>query len=159
VKWLLEDSIKKQFDAFLKGFTMVCDSQGFHQLISKPEELELLICGSSTLDFADLEKSTIYDSGFTENHPVIRYFWDVVHSFTEEQKKKLLFFATGCDRAPIGGLKKLNFVITKNGPDSDRMPTAHTCFNHLLLPEYSSKEKLQGLLLQAIENSEGFGML
>lgn len=29
VKYLLEDSIKKQFDEFLKGFKMVCDSDGF----------------------------------------------------------------------------------------------------------------------------------
>jgi ubiquitin-protein ligase E3 A len=43
----------------------------------------------------------------------------VLH-FSEEQKKRLLFFATGTDRVPIGGLQKLNFVIAKNGPDSDR---------------------------------------
>lgn len=30
-------------------------------------------------------------------------------------------------------------MISRNGPDSDRLPTAHTCFNHLLLPEYTDK--------------------
>jgi hypothetical protein len=30
----------------------------------------------------------------------------------------------------------MTFIISRNGPDSDRLPTAHTCFNHLLLPEY-----------------------
>lgn len=29
VKYLLEDSVKKQFDAFQKGFRMVCDSAAF----------------------------------------------------------------------------------------------------------------------------------
>ncbi|CAI7797610.1 unnamed protein product, partial [Closterium sp. NIES-54] len=44
-------------------------------------------------------------------------------------------------------------------PDSDRLPTAHTCFNHLLLPEYSNLEKLQTRLLTAINNSQGFGLM
>jgi len=157
VKYLLEDSVAKQFNAFLKGFKMVCDSPGFH--LFRWEELQLLICGSPILDFDALEKSTVYDSGYTKDHPVIRNFWEVVHSFTLEQKKKLLFFATGSDRSPIGGLENLNFVITRHGADSDRLPSAHTCFNHLLLPEYSTKEKLQERLLAAINNAEGFGML
>ena len=48
-----------------------------------------------------------------------------------EYQKKFLFFTTGSDRAPIGGLKNLRFVITKHGDDSDRLPGAHTCFNVL----------------------------
>jgi len=62
------------------------------------------------------------------------------------------------------------FIIARHGPDSDmykysllfltclRLPSAHTCFNHLLLPEYSSKEKLREKLLIAINNSVGFGL-
>ena len=38
------------------------------------------------------------------------------------------------------------------------LPTAHTCFNQLDLPEYSSYEELRDKLLMAInEGSEGFG--
>ena len=77
----------------------------------------------------------------------------------KEQQKKLLFFATGSDRAPIGGLGNLKFVILRHGPDTDRLPTAHTCFNHLLLPEYHSHDKLKKLLQMAIDNSQGFGLL
>jgi len=40
-----------------------------------------------------------------------------------------------------------------------RLPTSHTCFNVLLLPDYSSKDKLRERLLKAITNSKGFGML
>ena len=28
-------------------------------------------------------------------------------------------------------------VISRNGGGADRLPTAHTCFNHLLLPAYT----------------------
>jgi ubiquitin-protein ligase E3 A len=76
-----------------------------------------------------------------------------------EDKKKLLFFCTGSDRSPIKGLGSMTFVISRNGPDSDRLPTAHTCFNHLLLPEYSDKEKLRVCLMTAINNAEGFGLM
>jgi ubiquitin-protein ligase E3 A len=111
------------------------------------------------LDFEELEKVTIYDNGYYEDHPVIKNFWEVVHSLSVEEKKKLLFFATGSDRSPIGGLGKLTFVITRHGPDSDRLPSAHTCFNHLLLPEYNTKDKLKDRLLASINNAEGFGLM
>jgi HECT-domain (ubiquitin-transferase) len=48
--------------------------------------------------------------------------------------------------------------VQKAGPDSDMLPTAHTCFNTLLLPEYKDKAKLQRLLHKAITECEGFGL-
>jgi len=157
VQWYLKESIASQFDYFLRGFRLLCDSPAFKMF--RAEELELLVCGSPTLDFEELEKVTQYDNGYHKEHRVIRDFWSIVHSMTLEQKKKLLFFSTGSDRSPIGGLGKLSFVITRHGEDSDRLPQAHTCFNHLLLPEYSSREKLQERLMTAISNAEGFGMI
>ena len=65
----------------------------------------------------------------------------------------------GSDRVPIKGLGSLPFVISRNGPDTDRLPTAHTCFNHLLLPQYESAEKLGRLLRLAIGNAVGFGLV
>ena len=49
-----------------------------------------------------------------------RHFWEIVHEFTDDQKKLLLRFATGSDRVPIGGLSKLKLIIARNGPDSFR---------------------------------------
>jgi len=40
-----------------------------------------------------------------------------------------------------------------------KLPTSHTCFNQLLIPEYSSKEILRKKLHVAIENATGFGMV
>ena len=42
-----------------------------------------------------------------------RRFWAVVEGFTDEEKKKLLFFSTGTDRVPVGGLSKLRFIVAK----------------------------------------------
>jgi ubiquitin-protein ligase E3 A len=90
-----------------------------------------------------------------------RWFWELVHAFPEEQKKRLLFFVTGSDRVPINGLASLHpqFVVAKNGPHSERLPTAHTCFNYLLLPSYRDKAALRARLETAIDNAEGFGLM
>lgn len=61
-------------------------------------------------------------------------------------------------RAPVEGLAALKLTIQRGGPDTDRLPTSHTCFNVLLLPEYASKEKLRNRVLTAIENAQGFGL-
>ncbi len=102
----------------------------------------------------------MYDDGYSASHTLIKEFWQIVHEeMTAAQHKQLLVFVTGSDRVPIRGLKDLMFVIQRNGPDSDRLPTALTCFSRLLLPEYADKDKLKERLVTAIENSHGFGLV
>jgi ubiquitin-protein ligase E3 A len=87
-----------------------------------------------------------------------RQFWSLFQEFSSEQKKLFLKFTTGTDRCPHGGVAELKLIIARNGPDTEKLPTAHTCFNVLLLPEYSSKQKLKEKLLKAIQFSSGFGL-
>jgi hypothetical protein len=82
----------------------------------------------------------------------------VLEKFSIEDQRKLLMFATGSIKAPIGGLQKLHFKVQRSGPDSDQLPTSHTCFNTLLLPDYSTQEKLERCLRVAIDECEGFGL-
>jgi len=156
--FLLNKSVEKQFLAFQRGFNLVT-SESPLQMMFTAQELEMLICGEKEFDFNELESSTEYDGGFSRETNCVRWFWEVVHSMDIEDKRKLLQFTTGSDRIPVGGLAKLKLIIAKNGPDSDRLPSAHTCFNVLLLPEYSSKDKLSDLLMKAIKECKGFGML
>ncbi|XP_076048039.1 ubiquitin protein ligase E3A isoform X2 [Oratosquilla oratoria] len=156
--FLLNKSVERQFHAFRRGFSMVTDDSPLGHLF-RPEELELLVCGSQNYDFMELMKSTEYDGGYTVNTAIVKAFWEIVHDMSDEDKKKLLQFTTGSARVPVGGLARLKLIIARHGPDCDRLPTAHTCFNVLLLPEYSSKEKLQDRLYKAIGYFQGFGML
>jgi hypothetical protein len=156
VQWVLVDSVQQQYDSFHKGFMRVCGGQAIE--LFSPRELELLVCGNPVLDFEALERVTQYDDGFDVGSGTVKHFWRAVHSFGEDEKRLLLKFSTGSDRAPINGLASMKFVISRNGPDSDRLPTSHTCFNHLLLPEYESYEKTEEKLLCAIRQSEGFGL-
>uniref|UniRef100_A0A673WBT5 Ubiquitin-protein ligase E3A n=1 Tax=Salmo trutta TaxID=8032 RepID=A0A673WBT5_SALTR len=156
--YILNKSVERQFKAFRRGFQMVTNESPLKCLF-RPEEVELLICGSRNLDFHALEETTEYDGGYNKDCRIIKDFWETVHSFGEEDKRLFLQFTTGTDRAPVGGLGKLKMIIAKNGPDTDRLPTSHTCFNALLLPEYDTKDKLKERLLKAITYAKGFGML
>ncbi|XP_016987649.1 ubiquitin-protein ligase E3A [Drosophila rhopaloa] len=156
--FLLNTNIQQQFNAFRKGFEMVTDESPL-KLLFRPEEIEMLVCGSREFDFVELELSTEYEGGYTDETQIIQDFWSIVHAMPNESKRKLLEFTTGSARVPVGGLKCLRLLITRHGPDSDRLPTSHTCFNVLLLPEYSNREKLEERLMKAINYSKGFGML
>jgi len=156
--FLLNKCVEKQFLAFQRGFNLVTSESPLHMMFT-PHELEMLICGEKEFDFNELENSTEYDGGFSKETNCVRWFWEAVHNMDLEDKRRLLQFTTGSDRIPVGGLAKLKLIIAKNGPDSDRLPSAHTCFNVLLLPEYSSKEKMIELLMKAIKECKGFGML
>ncbi len=125
----------------------------------KAEELDLFVAGSDVLNFAQWKSATRYVDGFTAENQVVKWFWEILLEMDEDQKKKVLQFCTGCARAPINGLGSLPLYIGRQGEDSERLPSAHTCFNHLLIPEYDSKEKLRQKLLIAISNSEGFGLI
>uniref|UniRef100_A0A2K5NRN0 HECT-type E3 ubiquitin transferase n=1 Tax=Cercocebus atys TaxID=9531 RepID=A0A2K5NRN0_CERAT len=156
--YILNKSVDKQFKAFWRGFHMVTNESPLKYLF-RPEEIELFICGSQNLDFQALEETTEYDGGYTRDSILIREFWEIINSFTNEQKRLFWPFTMGTDRALVGGLGKLKKIIAKNGPDTERLPTSHTCFHVLLLPEYSGKEKLKERLLKAITYVKGFGML
>ncbi|OAD52622.1 Ubiquitin-protein ligase E3A [Eufriesea mexicana] len=156
--FLLNKSVERQFKAFRRGFQMVTDESPL-ALLFRPEEIEQLVCGSKVFDFAELEATTEYEGGYTVNSKAVRNFWRVAHSLPPESQRRLLQFTTGSDRVPVGGLSRLKMVIARHGPDSDRLPIAHTCYNVLLLPDYSTIEKLQDRLLKAINYSKGFGML
>lgn len=156
VDWWLNTGVQNQFESFKRGFLRVCGGEILK--LFKHQELELMVCGSRVLDFYELERVTIYEDGYDQDSPTVKLFWSVIHSLSEEEKRKFLTFVTGCDRAPVNGLGSLRFVISRNGPDSDRLMTAHTCFNHLLLPEYSTEEKMRKMIVTAINNAQGFGL-
>jgi len=156
--FLLNKSIKKSFNAFKRGFELVTDNSPLPDLF-RPEELESLVIGQRKYDWETLQEICEYDGGFSKNHETIQHFWSVFDEMDESDKKLLLEFFTGSDRVPVGGLSRLKPKIQSSGPDSDRLPTAHTCFNILLLPAYKSREKLKERLTKAIENAKGFGMI
>jgi len=158
VDYFFNECPKEQFEEFKRGFFKVANQDIVS--IMEPEELELIINGRVELDFDEWQRATTYIDGYTEEHPVCKWLWEILkEEFTETERKRFLMFVTGCDRAPLGGLGDLYLTVVRHGGDTEKLPCAHTCFQYLLMPEYSSKEKLARKLRCAIENAEGFGLI
>ena len=80
----------------------------------------------------------------------------ILDEFSLDEKRALLLFATGCDRAPVGGLGKLTFIVQRTGDDSMDLPTAHTCFNQIILSRASSYAAAARQLRCAVDNCASF---
>ncbi|KAJ2118809.1 hypothetical protein IW147_006304 [Coemansia sp. RSA 720] len=151
------ENVREQINAVRTGFMRVADGVVFRMV--RAAELEQWLCASAEpVSAAELERATMYEE-YTPAHPVVRRFWRVVASMPPAQLAKLLAFVTASDRVPLGGYSGLTFVVQRNGPDSDRLPSALTCFGRLLLPAYSTDERMRDRLVTAIENAAGFGLV
>ncbi|CUA66624.1 E3 ubiquitin-protein ligase HUWE1 [Rhizoctonia solani] len=161
-QYRLYTSIKDQIEALLAGFYDIIPKE----LISifNEQELELLISGTPDIDIDEWRAATDYN-GYSPSDPAIVWWWRALKSFDREERAKVLSFATGTSRVPLEGFGDLQgvqgtqrFSIHRAYGESDRLPQAHTCFNQIDLPQYSSYEKLRTQLLLAInEGGEGFG--
>lgn len=153
VDWIFNRSISSQYSSFYHGLMQSAGTLSLE--FFRPDELSLLLTGKEELDFYSLEKNTRYE-GFDSQSSTVQNFWEIVHHrFSEQEKRNLLYFFTASPRSPIGGLGTLPFVIAKDG-DASHIPSSHTCFYMLVLPEDTDIESLHRKLLIAIENSEGF---
>lgn len=43
-----------------------------------PTSLEQLICGQKSLDFAELKEYCVYANGFTPEHELITWLWEII---------------------------------------------------------------------------------
>ncbi|XP_056607339.1 ubiquitin-protein ligase E3C [Triplophysa dalaica] len=153
----LNKQIRAHCLAFRQGLANVVNLEWLRMF--DQQEFQVLISGALVpISLEDLKSFTNYSGGYTANHPVIQIFWDVVDSFSDEEKRQLLKFVTSCSRPPLLGFKELYpaFCIHNGGTDLERLPTASTCMNLLKLPEFSDPQQMRNKLLYAIESSAGF---
>ncbi|XP_037525567.1 probable E3 ubiquitin-protein ligase HERC4 isoform X2 [Rhipicephalus sanguineus] len=157
VDFVLNTSVKHCFEAFSQGFYKVCSSKVLD--LFHAQELMVLVVGSENYNWNELEKNAEYKDEFHKNHPTVRMFWRVFHSLDYEEKKKFLLFLTGSDRIPILGMSEIKVVLQPMKVDDSHLPVAHTCFNLLDLPMYSSEAVMREKLRLAIQNTQGFGLV
>ncbi|KAJ5160845.1 uncharacterized protein N7482_007849 [Penicillium canariense] len=162
VEYRLVESVREQLDNFLKGFHEIIPPD----LISifNEQELELLISGLPEIDVDEWKNNTEYHN-YSASSSQIQWFWRAVRSFDKEERAKLLQFVTGTSKVPLNGFKELEgmngvskFNIHRDYGNKDRLPSSHTCFNQLDLPEYESYEHLRQRLYTAMTaGSDYFG--
>lgn len=155
-QYYLQNSIKKQIDAFCGGFDEIIPPEEIK--IFSASELDLLICGIPTIDIDDLKKSIVYELPYNENHPVILLFFEVISKWDNESLAKFLQFLTGSSQVPIGGFKTFKDrgkpIKIMSGGNKERLPVAHTCFNLLALPDYDNGDDMNNKLIRAIQERE-----
>ncbi|KAJ4169349.1 E3 ubiquitin-protein ligase tom1 [Fusarium falciforme] len=179
VEHKLLSSVKEQMAHFLQGKissyryqeNILTKSPGFHDIIPaelisifNEQELELLISGLPDIDIDDWKSNTEYHN-YNPSSQQIQWFWRALRSFDKEERAKLLQFVTGTSKVPLNGFKELEgmngvnrFNIHRDYGNKDRLPSSHTCFNQLDLPEYESYDQLRSQIIKAITaGSEYFG--
>ena len=136
VEFRLKHVISEQIKAFQKGVYDVIPLELLR--IFTPSELELLHCGLPHIDVDDLARNTEYKGGYSESSRIIVWFWEILRSYDEEFRGKLLQFVTGTSRVPHSGFAQLpgmnginRFSIVKVS-NLKHLPTSHTCYNQVL---------------------------
>ena len=150
--------IAKQSNAFLRGLSDLISPHWLR--LFNARELDVLVSGAERpIDIDDLRRHTNYQgTTYEDQHPTIVMFWNVLHSFDNDQKRQFLRFVTSCSRPPLLGFKELQpkFAIGFAGEDAERLPTASTCVNYLKLPNYKTETQMREKLLYAMSAGAGF---
>ena len=155
----MTNSIQHQIHAYLEGFYELVKPDLISIFTAK--ELELLISGMPDIDMHDLRKNTDYQ-GYKATDKEIRWFWNIMFSLKRSEKAAFLQFVTGSAKVPLEGFSQLQgmrgtqkFAIHKAGGSSGALISAHTCFNALDLPVYSSEQEMREKLIYAITEGAG----
>eukprot|EP00047_Mylnosiga_fluctuans_P011248 m.20207 g.20207 ORF g.20207 m.20207 type:complete len:987 (-) comp3512_c0_seq1:74-3034(-) len=162
-QWRLVKRTEAQMNSFLKGFGEILPLDALQLFDEK--ELELLMIGLTEFNVDEWETNSIYKGGYTNTSKQVAWFWEVLRSWDNEKRARLLQFVTGSCRLPVGGFRELigsngnvqPFCIEKVG-EAKMLPRSHTCFNRIDLPPYKTKAELEEKLTIAIEETEGFGL-
>jgi hypothetical protein len=144
---------QRMLNAFMEGLSNVLPVEVLPLLSG--EELRDMLCGNPEVDVDLLQRVVEYE-GYEATDNVVKYFWNTLREFTNEERKAFLQFVWARNRLPMKESDfEAPFKIQKDTLkiDGDKaLPSASTCFFSLSLPPYSSKEILKEKLLFAIKN-------
>lgn len=167
IDFVTKEIVEPQLKALKRGFYSVIDRKWLKNYTA--EDLEKTLWGKSEINIDEWEMNTQYKSGYFADHEVIRWFWDVMGSYSQDELTRVLQFWTGTPKLPIGGFSALEGNRGTKSPftieyvsysSSSPYPRAHTCFNRLQLPKYKSYKDLKENLDFIIQQNQiyGFGL-
>ncbi len=161
---IVVSSTDAQFKAFQRGFNSLIKPSMISMM--DVDELELFLCGEVVIDVKDWKANTIYKGEYNEGHPVIQNFWTMVEKMSGEERERLLRFCTGSRRAPaegFRGLKAANGKVSKfcieprtAGEKGGAFLVAHTCFNKIELPMYTSLAMMEATVKKLLDAPSSF---
>ena len=120
------------------------------------EEMERLVCGKKVVDIELLEKNTIISPELEKKNYLVKWVWEIVKEFSEEERIQFVKFCYAQERLPYTqeeyDQKQIQFSIKYN-PNFKKngLPRADTCFFFLSLPDYSDKQTMKKMISIAIK--------
>lgn len=96
------------------------------------QELENRVSGDPEISLDSLKRSTHYDD-VDEKDLRVKYMWEALKNFSNEDKSRFLRFITGRRRLPASV-----YISTGRGDAVDCLPESSTCANMLYLPSFTS---------------------
>ena len=153
--------LKKGFEIITGNKNIIC--------ILHPDELKLLVCGETeckveqmkihfVVNVNDPDKNVEYVKKMKE------MFWNVMESFSVDERMQFIKFASGNLGLPPAGMKwerpLVVNILSKDQKESveKKLPTSHTCFFTISIPFFESEEELAKILRKSFEFSGGFGI-
>jgi hypothetical protein len=163
-QYLLFGSVQTQLFAFLKGLYEIVPAELL--VLFDAEELAYVMSGSDEIDVDDWERSTVVSKNL-EYFPAAELFWKVVRELSQDERRRLLQFATGSTRVPPGGFSALTsndgqlclFALRGVEPKETRgYLHSHACFNRVDLPLHRKLKDMRQAVRAAIvgDNIIGF---
>lgn len=159
--WTLVEGVQKQMEAFREGFEQVLALS--HLKLFYPEELEQLFCGGIHVkwDVKMLLECCHVDHGYTLESRAIKFLFEILSDYDEDEQRRFLQFVTGSPRLPVGGLRSLTppLTIVRKTDDSgesaeEYLPSVMTCVNYLKLPDYPSIETMRAKIRHAAHDGQ-----
>ena len=89
----------EQVDAVRRGLQAVVSKHVFYMLAWS--EFELKICGEPKISLEDLKMSIEYESYLNCQDSQVKFFWEAISNFSNEERSKFVRFVTGRKRLPV----------------------------------------------------------
>ena len=158
IQWKVLYSVSKCLAPFLQGFHEFIPLQLMKDYNITHDEIDLLLNGKKTLNIEEIRAYTIYQGSkeFSEKHLMVIWLWQIFRELDDEEKHQLLQFFTGSERIPLDGYDPPLNVTEGVDMMVDSLPRAHTCFNQLVIPSYTSYLIMKEKIRFTIKNVEGF---
>ncbi|KAI3987832.1 hypothetical protein MKX01_020946 [Papaver californicum] len=159
-------TVSEKVAFFARGFGEILCEQSLQKIFFRClelKDLDLMLYGSDqAVSVREWKAHTDY-SGYEESDKQICWFWKVVSGMSMEQQRKLLFFWTSVKYLPSKGFSSLSsrMYISKTSASRHHLPSSHSCFYQLVLPQYPSLAVMKKNLLVVCQEHacSSFGFL
>mgnify|MGYP001034075070 CR=1 FL=1 len=155
------DEFKDELKDLKEGFDKIMTYKNIVKIL-RPQELKLLVCGEPNCNVklmkTMIDISDVYDDD-VDQEKLNQMFWNVMESFSVEERMKFIRFSSGNLSLPAPGMKwEENISVNilqpgKEGKSGKELAYAQTCSSRIDIPFFESEEQLAAILRKSMNYS------